>query len=146
MAELNDDIGLDRSRNSLKRAHAVLISHFNGSYRPGDAPTKLPVLHRRAGYFLPVNLRGLPSAWQRCSVFKCRILFGTTRTTYRSHIEPNMLGGCGFISFMLSRRFFAESVKCSCKVANIGCETKCKLSMRYRGMHQSRCKRTGQGC
>lgn len=73
--------------------HAVLMSQFHGCDRSINAPFKQSVLHPRAGYFLPVN---------------------------RSHIELNMLGGCGFISFMLSRRFFAASVKCSCSVANMG--------------------------
>lgn len=89
--------GLGRSNYSppahQNLVHTVLRSQSHGCDRSINAPFKQSALHQRADYFLPVN---------------------------RSHIELNMLGGCGFMSFMLSRRFFAPSVKCSCSVANMG--------------------------
>lgn len=65
--------------------------------------------------------------------------------TYRSHIELNMLGGCGFISFMLSRRFFAASVKCSCSVANMGCGISRPVSVWYGPAHPSNWKADEEG-
>jgi len=65
--------------------------------------------------------------------------------TYRSHIELNMLGGCGFMSFMLSRRFFAPSVKCSCSVANMGCGRSRPVSAWYGPARPSNWKGEGEG-